>query len=144
MSRLLIPLFIASLCALSQAQPLIPSKEEPGPLAREFRAAWIATAYNIDWPSKQGLSAAQQQAELRRMLDSIASLRMNAVIFQVRPMGDAFYDSKLEPWSHFLSGRMGRHPGYTSPSATRASPSDTATKPGAIPGIPAPEHTLSR
>lgn len=81
-------------------------------MAREFRAAWIATAYNIDWPSKQGLSAAQQQAELRAMLDRIARMRMNAVIFQVRPMGDAFHKSSIEPWSHFLSGQMGRSPGY--------------------------------
>lgn len=94
------------------AQSLVPSREKPSPLAREFRAAWIATAYNIDWPSKQGLSAAQQQAELRAILDQVAKLRMNAVVFQVRPMGDAFYDSSLEPWSHFLTGQMGRSPGY--------------------------------
>ncbi|MDX1679179.1 MAG: family 10 glycosylhydrolase [Akkermansiaceae bacterium] len=93
-------------------QKLVPIQDDPGPLPREFRAAWIATAYNIDWPSKQGLTAAQQQAELRRMLDAIASLKMNAVIFQVRPMGDAFYKSSLEPWSHFLTGQMGRSPGY--------------------------------
>ena len=111
MLRHLIALVIC-MSSLANGQALAPTQEKPGPLPREFRAAWIATAYNIDWPSKKGLPAAQQQAELRRMLDSIASLRMNAVIFQVRPMGDAFYESKLEPWSHFLTGRMGRSPGY--------------------------------
>lgn len=112
MMRTLPPLLLGSLLASAGARDLAPIKEKPGPLPREFRAAWIATAYNIDWPSKQGLPAAQQQAELRRMLDCIASLRMNAVIFQVRPMGDAFYDSRIEPWSHFLTGKMGRNPGY--------------------------------
>ena len=105
-------LFIALLCSVAHGQPMVASDEKPGPLAREFRAAWIATAYNIDWPSKQGMSAAQQQAEMRRILDSVAKLRMNAVIFQVRPMSDALYDSKHEPWSHFLTGRMGKSPGY--------------------------------
>ena len=100
------------LSAGALAQPMVPVQERPSPMAREFRAVWIATAYNIDWPTKKGLSASAQQAELRRMIDTIARLRMNAVIFQVRPMGDAFYDSKIEPWSHFLTGTMGRSPGY--------------------------------
>lgn len=107
------PLLPCALLTLSAAaQSLQPVAEKPGPLAREFRAAWIATAYNIDWPSRQGLGAAEQQAEMRQLLDSIAALRMNAVIFQVRPMCDALYDSPHEPWSHWLSGEMGRNPGY--------------------------------
>ncbi len=112
MQRFILPILLTWLCGIAHGQNLVASKERPAPLAREFRAAWIATAYNIDWPSKKGLPAATQQAELRRMLDTIAKLRMNAVIFQVRPMGDAFYDSKIEPWSHFLSGSMGKSPGY--------------------------------
>lgn len=73
---------------------------------------WIATAYNIDWPSKAGLSASAQQAEMRRLLDTAVALKMNAVVFQVRPMSDAIYSSSLEPWSHFLTGTMGKSPGY--------------------------------
>ncbi len=82
----------------------------PPPVRREFRGVWIATAGNIDWPSRPGLSTAQQQAELLAMLDRAAALHLNAVIFQVRPSGDAMYASKLEPWSAFLTGRMGRAP----------------------------------
>lgn len=79
-------------------------------IMREFRGVWIATVDNIDWPSKPGLSTAQQQKELRALLDQAVALRLNAVIFQVRPSADALYISKLEPWSAFLTGRQGRAP----------------------------------
>jgi uncharacterized lipoprotein YddW (UPF0748 family) len=80
--------------------------------AAEFRGAWVATVYNIDWPSKPGLSAAQQQAELRSMLDRAKAIGLNAILFQVRPAADALYSSKIEPWSQFLSGSQGSSPGY--------------------------------
>jgi uncharacterized lipoprotein YddW (UPF0748 family) len=78
--------------------------------AREFRAAWIATVANIDWPSKPGLPVAQQKAELMSLLDRAAQLHFNAILFQVRPVSDALYDSPLEPWSEYLSGRQGQSP----------------------------------
>jgi uncharacterized lipoprotein YddW (UPF0748 family) len=77
---------------------------------REFRAAWIATVANIDWPTKPGLSIGEQQAELIALFDSAVRLNLNAVILQVRPACDALYPSKLEPWSEFLTGRMGQAP----------------------------------
>src|SRR6476620_10304069 len=82
----------------------------PPPVAREFRAAWVATVGNIDWPSKPGLSTWDQQQELLAILNRVASLKMNAVVFHIRPGADAFYDSKLEPWSQYLTGRQGRAP----------------------------------
>lgn len=75
---------------------------------REFRAAWIATVDNIDFPSKRDLSITEQKAELLRDLDLAKALRLNAVIFQVRPMCDAVYKSEIEPWSEFLTGEMGK------------------------------------
>ncbi len=81
-------------------------------VTREFRGAWVASVYNIDWPSRTGLSAAAQQSELRATLDQMTRLKLNALIFQVRPHGDALYRSKLEPWSPWLTGTMGRSPGY--------------------------------
>lgn len=105
-------LAIACLIASAHAQSLTPCGEKCPPLAREFRAMWIATAYNIDWPSQAGLSASAQQAELRNILDTAVRLKMNAVIFQVRPGADALYQSSIEPWSHWLTGTMGRSPGY--------------------------------
>ena len=83
---------------------------EPPPVAREFRAVWVATVGNIDWPSKPGLTTAQQQAELTAILDRAALVGLNAVILQVRPAADALYRSRYEPWSEFLTGQMGRAP----------------------------------
>jgi len=81
----------------------------PAPL-REFRGAWLATVANIDWPSRPGLPVAEQKAELVSLLDRAAQLKLNAVVFQVRPSSDAVYASALEPWSEYLTGTMGRAP----------------------------------
>lgn len=83
----------------------------PEPL-REMRAAWIATVHNLDWPSTYTLSSSQQQKELTDLLDLAAATGLNAVVLQVRTECDAFYQSDLEPWSWFLTGQMGRSPGY--------------------------------
>jgi uncharacterized lipoprotein YddW (UPF0748 family) len=77
---------------------------------REFRGVWIATVSNIDWPSKAGLPADKQKRELIAMLDKAVELNLNAIIFQVRPAADALYPSKLEPWSPYLTGQMGKPP----------------------------------
>jgi uncharacterized lipoprotein YddW (UPF0748 family) len=77
---------------------------------REFRGAWIATVANIDWPSEPGLSVARQQAELRSLLDRARSLNLNAIVLQIRPTADAFYESPHEPWSFYLTGAQGQAP----------------------------------
>jgi uncharacterized lipoprotein YddW (UPF0748 family) len=79
---------------------------------REFRAAWVATVHNLDWPSRPGLPPATQKAELRAILDRAAQLKLNAILFQVRPASDALYASSREPWSRFLMGTQGVNPGY--------------------------------
>jgi uncharacterized lipoprotein YddW (UPF0748 family) len=79
---------------------------------REFRAAWVATVNNIDWPSKPGLSADEQKAELIAYLDLFKKLNFNAVVLHIRPCADAFYGSPYEPWSEFLTGKQGVDPGY--------------------------------
>ena len=80
------------------------------PLLREFRGVWVATVGNMDWPSARTLSVAEQQAELRTLFDRAEALRLNAVIFQVRPAADALYKSSIEPWSEFLTGGQGQAP----------------------------------
>ncbi|MCS6793329.1 MAG: family 10 glycosylhydrolase [Oscillatoriaceae bacterium SKW80] len=77
---------------------------------REFRGVWVATVANIDWPSKRGLPVEQQKAELIQILDQMQALNMNALILQIRPAGDAFYASELEPWSIWLTGTQGKPP----------------------------------
>ena len=77
---------------------------------REFRAAWVATVANINWPSKPGLSTAQQQEEAIQLLDFLKAHNFNAVVFQVRPQADALYKSNLEPWSYYLTGTQGKAP----------------------------------
>ncbi|CAN5709503.1 glycoside hydrolase family 10 protein [soil metagenome] len=97
--------------AASAAQPAsLGSFAAPPPLEREFRGVWVASVSNIDWPSRRGLPAERQKAELLAILDRARDLRLNAVILQVRPAGDALYASSLEPWSEYLTGTMGRAP----------------------------------
>ncbi len=77
---------------------------------REFRAVWIATVDNIDWPTKKALPAEQQQAEYRAMIDQQRQAGFNAVVVQVRAAADAFYAKSMEPWSEFLTGQQGLAP----------------------------------
>jgi uncharacterized lipoprotein YddW (UPF0748 family) len=84
--------------------------DDPPPLFREFRGAWVATVANIDWPSKPGLPVEKQQAEFLAILEKALELKLNAIVFQVRPMADALYESKLEPWSEYLTGGIGKAP----------------------------------
>ena len=73
-----------------------------------FRGAWIATVANIDWPSAEAVGdSAAQKAEMTFLLDSLSSLGLNAIIFQVRPTADALYKSAYEPSSHWLAGKQG-------------------------------------
>lgn len=88
------------------------SDENPPAAPREFRGVWVATVNNIDWPSKKGLSASKQRAEIKAILDRVRDQKLNAVIFQVRPAADALYASQLEPWSEYLTGQQGKPPGY--------------------------------
>jgi uncharacterized lipoprotein YddW (UPF0748 family) len=97
----------AALCATLGAAA---AGQSPPPVMREFRGVWVATVANMDWPSKPGLSTWDQQRELLTILDRATSLGLNAIIFHVRPGGDAFYASPYEPWSQYITGRQGRAP----------------------------------
>ncbi len=87
----------------AQEVPVLPKKQ--------MRAVWIATVYGIDWPN--GYYSSYSQKKLyTKYLDSLVSLNINAVFFQVRPMADAFYDSPYEPWSKYITGTAGKKPAY--------------------------------
>ncbi|MCL3781188.1 glycoside hydrolase family 10 protein [Prolixibacteraceae bacterium JC049] len=101
MRRLTLLLFVLSLTTFGYA------KKYP---KRELRAGWIATVANIDWPSRSGLPVAQQQQELIQLLDNMQEAGLNAVVMQIRPATDAFYESSIEPWSQWLNGKQGKAP----------------------------------
>ena len=82
----------------------------PPAAPREFRAAWVSTVANIDWPSRKDLNVQQQRAEIVAIVNRAKELNMNALILQVRPSADAIYPSAIEPWSEFLTGEQGRAP----------------------------------
>jgi uncharacterized lipoprotein YddW (UPF0748 family) len=104
----------AASCADTSVKPgaaeVVDATLTPPPIPREFRAAWVATVANIDWPSKRDLTTAQQQAEIVSILDRAKSLNMNAIVLQVRTTADALYASPIEPWSEFLTGTQGKAP----------------------------------
>jgi uncharacterized lipoprotein YddW (UPF0748 family) len=77
---------------------------------REMRAIWIATVTNIDWPSSPNLSTDEQKAEMIALLNHVKEYNMNAVVLQIRPASDAFYNSGIEPWSQWLTGKQGVAP----------------------------------
>jgi uncharacterized lipoprotein YddW (UPF0748 family) len=76
----------------------------------EFRAVWVATVDNIDWPGRDNNTTELQKAEFIRQLDMHRRNGMNAVIVQVRPACDAFFPSSVEPWSEWLTGTQGKAP----------------------------------
>lgn len=78
----------------------------------EFRGAWIATVENIDWPSEPAVNTEKQKKEYQNLLDHLQETGINAVIVQIRPCADAFYQSEFEPWSKYLTGRQGTAPDY--------------------------------
>lgn len=98
--------------AVSAPLPAASAPLPAPPPPREWRAAWVATVANIDWPSRRGLGAQAQQAEIRSLCDVAARTGLNALILQVRASADALYESALEPWSEVLTGTQGKHPGY--------------------------------
>lgn len=100
----LLVLFLIALCSA----PSIHGQAFPP--KREFRAVWIATVNNIDWPKYGTLTPNEQQEQFRVILDRLQKSGINAVFVQVRPAADAFYPSTLEPWSEWLTGKQGLAP----------------------------------
>lgn len=99
--RLLLLAFVAMLASnLSAKQSEFPK--------REFRGAWIQ-AVNGQF---MNMNEAQMKQYLVTMLDNLKRANVNAIIFQVRVEGDALYESKLEPWTRYITGKQGKSPGW--------------------------------
>ena len=78
---------------------------------KEMRAVWMASVYGLDWPQSVYNVASQKQQYIN-YLEKMKTLNMNAIYFQVKGMGDAFYNSSYEPWSAYITGTRGQDPGY--------------------------------
>lgn len=106
-SRMLVSLGLA-VCLLSGAVPgMAKSDGKSYPYSkREFRGAWIQCVNG----QFLGMSTRQIQQTLTHQLDELQKQGINAIIFQVRPECDALYESNIEPWSRFLTGRQGLQP----------------------------------
>lgn len=77
-----------------------------------FRGTWIATISNINFPQRRGESFEELTSEFNLILDRVQEMNLNAIFFQVSPELDAFYKSKLRPWSTYLTGEQGKSPDY--------------------------------
>ena len=78
---LLTSLFVMTVALCSAAEPY-------------FRATWVSTVANIDFPTKSAIgNYEQQKADMIAMLDAFQDMNLNAIVFQVRPTADALYKS---------------------------------------------------
>ena len=111
MQKLLISFLLAAIATSAYSATYTTPK-------REFRSAWIATVWALDWPRDANDNAANntnatvQKQQMIRMLDSLKNNNFNNVCFQVRSMCDAMYQSSYEPWSSYLTGTRGSTPSY--------------------------------
>ncbi len=98
-------------CLVTVEQPIVvpedPDVEPPAVTVEEVRGVWVATVANIDFPSKNSLTAAQLKTEIDAVMDNIVQLGLNTVYFQVRPCGDALYPSNLYPSSAYVVKKQG-------------------------------------
>jgi uncharacterized lipoprotein YddW (UPF0748 family) len=104
-----VPFLLLFLSVLLLSQTARAQRPPTAPVT-EMRGAWIATSFNIDWPSQPGLPIERQKMEFDSLLDVLKAMNMNAVFVQVRPCGDAMYRSPNVPWSKFLTGQQGVPP----------------------------------
>ena len=115
----LLPLTVSAGGAVPDGEPLYKignyrNKEKVTP-KYEYRAVWLTTIENLDWPHtlvKTPADIERQKGELIVILDSLQALHINAVMLQTRVRGDVIYPSSIEPFSHVLTGVYGRNPGY--------------------------------
>ncbi|HIA85570.1 MAG TPA: T9SS type A sorting domain-containing protein [Candidatus Marinimicrobia bacterium] len=72
---------------------------------KEFRATWVITWDHID----RNAPAHINKAHVQTIMDNHKEANMNAVLFQVRQGGTAYYTSSYEPWGYYAGYQ---YPGY--------------------------------
>ncbi len=111
----LLSLTIFSSVSMPKASWMGPSSLKPyQQKENDMRAIWVATVGNLNIDPQVG----KGQAAITRwknnylaILDNAEANNLNTIVFQVRPANDAFYPSKYNPWSTFLSPD-GTDPGW--------------------------------
>lgn len=104
--RLLLAILLCAVTSCSTTRQISTQKTE-GKDKREFRGAWIQTAFQGEY---KDMTPAQLRKDFVRKLNYLQACGINAIIFQVRPEADAFYKSDIEPWSRFYTGEQGVAP----------------------------------
>lgn len=79
-------------------------------IVSEIRGVWVASVYNLDYPTIQTTNPDILKKEAIEILDNAKDLGMTAVFLQVRPTADSLYNSDIFPWSRFLTGENGLAP----------------------------------
>ncbi len=79
-------------------------------ISDDMKGIWVATVYNLDYPSSPTADANTLKTEIKTILSNISEMGYNAVFFQVRPSADSFYESDIFPWSKYLTGQNGLAP----------------------------------
>ena len=77
---------------------------------KEVRAFWVSNVLNIDLPTVEDIDTYQQK--VLHMLDTAVDYHINTLFFQVRTTNDAFYKSKLNPYSRYYTGKEGKEPPF--------------------------------
>ncbi len=72
----------------------------------EFKSAWVSTIFNLNIPTPK--SEEEFKDLYMERLNKMYDWNMNAMIFQVRPLLDAYYSSDINPTSQYLSGKQGK------------------------------------
>jgi uncharacterized lipoprotein YddW (UPF0748 family) len=99
-----------TLCYFGWSLSLFAAPPNPTPPKREFRAVWVASVFNINWPKNATDAPTKQRQEFITLLNECRASGFNAVIVQVRPSADALYTASREPWSQWLTGTQGKQP----------------------------------
>ena len=75
------------------------------PRKGEFRGIWVAVVENIDFRKHNSIQTFKK--DFLTLLNNAKNAGFTAVIFQIRSNCDAFYNTRLAPWSRWMTGKEG-------------------------------------
>ena len=104
--------FISILICIILMFPLLvcPCTEATLDVAKNMKGVWVASVYNLDYPTSPTKDVVALKKEATDILDNVKDMGINTVFLQVRPCADALYKSKIFPWSKYLTGKNGVAP----------------------------------